>query len=82
MENTLSEFEKEIERYTRKRMRQLRGEGEMSPEPMDPFIEEYTQKRIQELRLERELEEREVNLDNVLLGGYTVATLEAYDGKS
>ena len=78
----MSEFEKEIERYTRKRMRQLRGEGEMSPEPMDPFIEEYTQNRIRELRLERELEEREINLDNVLLGGYTVATLEAYDGKS
>jgi hypothetical protein len=82
MENTLSEFEKEIDRYTRKRMRQLRGDGEMSPEPMDPFIEEYTQKRIRELRLERELEEREVNLDNVLLGGYTVATMEAYSGKS
>ena len=78
----MSEFEKEIERYTRKRMRQLRGDGEVSPEPMDPFVEEYTQKRIRELRLERELEEREVNLDNVLLGGYTVATLEAYDGKS
>ena len=78
----MSEFEKEIQRYTRKRMRQLRGDGEVSPEPMDPFVEEYTQKRIRELRLERELEEREVNLDNVLLGGYTVATLEAYDGKS
>jgi hypothetical protein len=49
---------------------------------MDPFVEEYTQKRIRELRLERELEEREVNLDNVLLGGYTVATMEAYSGKS
>ncbi len=82
MEITLSEFEKEIERYTRKRMRQLRGEGEGSPQAMDPFIEEYTQKRIRELRLERELEEREVNLDNVLLGGYTVATVEAYSGKS
>ena len=78
----MSEFEREIERYTRKRMRQLRGDGEMSPQPMDPFVEEYTRRRIRELRLERELEEREVNLDNVLLGGYTVATLEAYDGKS
>ena len=78
----MSEFEREIERYTRKRMRQLRGDGEMSPQPMDPFVEEYTRRRIRELRLERELEEREVNLDNVLLGGYTVATLEVYDGKS
>ncbi len=63
-------------------MRQLRGVGELSPQRMDPFVEEYTQKRIRELRLERELEEREVNLDNVLLGGYTVATMEAYSGKS
>ena len=62
-------------------MRQLRGE-EPQQQVMDPFVEAYTQKRIRELRLERELEEREVNLDNVLLGGYTVATLEAYDGKS
>ena len=63
-------------------MRQLRGEGELKPEPMDPFVEEYTQKRIRELRLERELKERKVNLDNVALGGYTVATMEAYSGKS
>ena len=77
----MSEFEKDIERYTQKRMRQLRGEGELKPPPMDPFVEEYTQKRIRELRLERELEEREVNLDNVLLGGYTVATMEALSGK-
>ena len=78
----MSEFEREIERYTRKRMRQLRGDGEMSPQPMDPFVEEYTRRRIRELRLERELKDRKINLDNVLLGGYTVATLEAYDGKS
>ena len=79
MEITLSEFE--LERYTRTRMRELRGEAPHHLE-VDPFIERYTSRRIRELRLERELEEREINLDNVLLGGYTVATMEAYSGKS
>ena len=77
----MKKLDEDVEKYTRKRMRQLRGE-EPQQQVMDPFVEAYTQKRIRELRLERELEEREVNLDNVLLGGYTVATLEAYDGKS
>tara|TARA_R100001082_G_C4359276_1_gene158488 strand:+ start:1695 stop:1883 length:189 start_codon:yes stop_codon:yes gene_type:complete len=62
-------------------MRQLRGE-EPEKETLDPFVEEYTKKRLRELRLERELEEREIDLDNVLLGGYTVATMEAISGKS
>ena len=77
----MSEFEREIERYTTRRMRQLRGES-LQKEVVDPFVEAYTKNRIRELRLERELEERKVNLDNVLLGGYTVATMEAYSGKS
>ena len=75
----MNEFD-QIERYTRKRMRQLRGETPQQ-EVVDPFIEEYTLNRIRELQLERELEERKVNLDNVLLGGYTVATMETYSGK-
>ncbi len=79
MEITLSEFE--LERYTRRRMRELRGDA---PEPqyVDPFIERYTTQRIREMRLEHEMEQREIDLDNVALGGYTVVTLEAYDGKS
>ena len=79
MEITLSEFE--LERYTRRRMRELRGDA---PEPqyVDPFIERYTTQRIREMRLEHEMEQREIDLDNVALRGYTVATLEAYDGKS
>jgi len=81
MEITLSEFEREIERYTTRRMRQLRGESPQK-EVVDPIVEAYTKNRIRELRLQRELEERKVNLDNVLLGGYTVATMEAYSGKS
>ena len=51
-------------------------------EPMDPFVAAYTQRRIREIRLEHEMKERKISLDNVALGGYTVATLEAYDGKS
>jgi len=71
----LSEFD--LERYTRRRMRELRGE---LPEHRnaDPFIERYTTKRIREIRLERELAERKIDLDNVALGGYTVVTMEAY----
>ena len=81
MEITLSEFERELERYTRRRMRELRGEADI-PWSEDPFIEAYTQRRIREMRLEYEMEQREVDLDNVALGGYTVATMEAYSGKS
>jgi len=77
----LKKLDKDVERYTRRRMRQLRGE-EPEKETLDPFVEEYTKKRLRELRLERELEEREIDLDNVLLGGYTVATMEAISGKS
>ena len=62
-------------------MRELRGEGP-TQWLADPFIEAYTSRRIQELRLEHEMEQREIDLDNVALGGYTVATMEAYSGKS
>ena len=75
----MSEFE--LERYTRRRMRQLRGEC-AEHRDTDPFIERYTSRRIREIRLERELAERKIDLDNVALGGYTVATMEAYSGKS
>ncbi len=76
----MNEYQK-IEKYTRRRMHELRGETPQS-ERMDPFIERYTTRRIRELRLENEMKERKVNLDNVALGGYTVATMEAYSGKS
>ena len=71
----MSEFE--LERYTHRRMRELRGEV---PEhrDVDPFIERYTSRRIREIRLERELSQRKIDLDNVALGGYTVATMEVY----
>ena len=78
MEITLSEFE--LERYTRRRMRELRGELTLPGD--DPFIETYPRRRIREMRLEHEMEQRKIDLDNVALGGYTVATMEAYNGKS
>ena len=77
----MTKFERELEKYTRNRMRELRGEAP-SPWEDDPFIEAYTSRRIRELRLEYEMEQREIDLDNVALGGYTVATMEAYSGKS
>ena len=49
-------------------------------EPMDPYIEKYTRNRIRELRLEREIRESEINVDNVLFRGYTMATMEVYRG--
>ena len=76
----MNEYQK-IEKYTRQRMQELRGETHQVTRP-DPFIERYTARRIRELRLENEMRERKVNLDNVALGGYTVATMEAYSGKS
>ena len=81
MEITLRKFDRELEKYTRNRMRELRGESPIAWAE-DPFIEAYTKRRIREMRLQHEMEQREVDLDNVALGGYTVATLEAYDGKS
>ena len=81
MEIILKKFDRELERYTRNRMRELRGET-LTRWTEDPFIEAYTSRRIRELRLEHEMEQREIDLDNVALGGYTVATMEAYSGKS
>ena len=77
----MRKFDRELERYTRNRMRELRGET-TTQWAEDPFIEAYTSRRIRELRLEHEMEQREIDLDNVALGGYTVATMEAYSGKS
>ena len=62
-------------------MRELRGEAP-SGWADDPYVEAYTARRIREMRLEHEMEQREIDLDNVALGGYTVATMEAYSGKS
>ena len=71
----MSEFD--LERYTRRRMRELRGEVSEHRD-VDPFVERYTARRIREICLERELAQRKIDLDNVALGGYTVVTMEAY----
>jgi len=73
----LSELEF-IEKYTRRRMRELNG---LQPEMpgTDPFVEKYTRRRMRELRLELELDERKISLDKMLFAGYTVATMEAYE---
>ena len=57
----MSEFE--LERYTRNRMRELRGETG-APCAEDPYVEAYTTHRIRELRLEHEMKQRDdtVNL--------------------
>ena len=60
-------------------MKEIRGEA-FSVHPMDPDIERYTRNRIRELRLEREIRESEINVDNVLFRGYTMATMEVYRG--
>ena len=74
----MSEYQR-IEKYTKQRMREIKGEVR-SIEPMDPYIEKYTRNRIRELRLEREIRESEINVDNVLFRGYTMATMEVYRG--
>lgn len=78
MEIILSEYQK-IEEYTKRRMREIKGEMP-SINPMDPYIERYTRNRIRELQLEREIRESEINVDNVLFRGYTMATMEVYRG--
>ena len=74
----MSEYQR-IEKYTKQRMREIKGEVR-SIEPMDPYIEKYTRNRIRELRLEREIRESQINVDNVLFRGYTMATMEVYRG--
>jgi len=74
----LNEYQK-IEEYTKRRMREIRGESP-EVERMDPVIERYTSRRIRELKLEHEIERSEVKVDNVLFRGYTMATMEVYRG--
>ena len=81
MEITLKKFDRELERYTRNRMRELRGDP-LPQWAQDPFIEVYTSRRIRELRLEHQTEQRKIDLDNRKLGSYTVSTMGDHDGES
>ena len=74
----MNEYQR-IEKYTKQRMRELKGEAR-SIEPMDPEIERYTRNRMREIRLEKEIRESQTNVDNVLFRGYTMATMEVYRG--
>ena len=74
----MSEYQK-IEEYTKRRMREIKGETP-SVHPMDPEIERYTRNRMREIKLEREIRESQINVDNVLFRGYTMATMEVYRG--
>ncbi len=77
----MKKFDRELERYTRNRMRELRGEAPGSWVD-DPFIEAYTGRRIREMRLEHQTEQRKIDLDNRKLGSYTVSTMGDHDGTS
>ena len=69
----------ELERYTRRRMRELNGLA-AAPQCSDPFVEAYTRRRIRELRYQYQSTEGEKGLDNAALGGYTVGTVEVHSG--
>jgi hypothetical protein len=60
-------------------MRELRGERPGLNE-LDPEIERYTKRRLRELKIEHEIRRSEVEVDNVLFRGYTMATMEVYRG--
>lgn len=75
MEITLKKFD--IEKYTRRRMRQLKGEEILyNDSGMDPELEEYTRRRIRELNLEEQMRQRKINLDKATKLGYTLATMD------
>jgi len=77
----LKKFDRELERYTRNRMRELRGD--LLPQwAHDPFIEVYTSRRIREMRIQHQTEQRKIDLDNRKLGSYTVSTMGDHDGES
>ena len=72
----MNEYQK-IEEYTKRRMKELKGERPGLNE-LDPEIERYTSRRLRELRIEHEIKRSEVEVDNVLFRGYTMATMEVY----
>lgn len=67
----------DIEKYTKRRMRQLNGQSAgYSDNTLDPAIEEYTRRRMKELGVEEEMRQRKINLDKTTRLGYTVATMD------
>ena len=76
MEIILKKFD--IDTYTSRRIRELRGEKVYSTCPEDA-IWRYTRRRMREIR---ESLEAERGLDKSLLGCYTVDTMGDHDGES
>ena len=76
MATTLKRFD--MEAYTKRRMKELRGEKVYS-EPVDDVIARYTSRRIREIR---ETLEAQRELDKSVLGCYTVGTMGDRDGET
>ena len=67
----------DIEKYTRRRMRELNGQSRgYYDSDMDPALEEYTRRRMKELNVEEDMRQRKIDLDKTTRLGYTVATMD------
>lgn len=67
----------DIEKYTRRRMRELNGQSPgYYDSDMDPALEEYTRRRMKELNVEEDMRQRKIDLDKTTRLGYTVATMD------
>ena len=67
-----------MEAYTKRRIRELRGERVYAMDPGDE-VARYIRRRLREIR---ESLETERELDKSLLGCYTVSTMGDHDGES
>ena len=76
METTLKKFD--IDDYTQRRIRELRGERVYSDDPVGE-IARYIQRRLREMRQTRETERE---LDKSPLGCYTISTMGDRDGET
>jgi len=76
METILKKFD--MDAYTKRRMKELRGEKVYSEDPDDDAAR-YIKRRIRELR---ENAEAERELDKSVLGCYTVGTMGDRDGET
>jgi|1_EtaG_2_1085319.scaffolds.fasta_scaffold06234_6 hypothetical protein len=76
MQNTLKKFD--MSTYTRRRMKELRGERVYRDDP-DQEIIRYTSQRMRELH---QSEETQTALDKSHWGCYTVSTMGDRDGET
>ena len=72
MEATLSEYQK-IEKYTKQRIKQLKGEAR-DVDISDPDSERYIRQRLEELRCENK------DVDRPIFNRYALATMAVYPG--